>query len=205
MSGDEGVEIGLFVEVVSIIIPAAHVGARSGHALAFAKRLEQGIFVEADKQLVILIKLSTKGALEQLNARIAENGKRRRYGRGYRHSRPGCRQGAGGQKASCGNCGRPKELPARFRFHDDPPRRRSKPTEAMTGREKRPAGATSKRFLKNVCIALVGPGVKHKLLSFTRMSYPEGGFANIRDDCLQEVVPHVRPSFQHSPLFADQW
>src|SRR5881296_3624950 len=57
MPGDECVKIVFFVEVVSIVIPAAHVGAWSRHSLALAEGLEQAIFVEIKEQFVILIEL----------------------------------------------------------------------------------------------------------------------------------------------------
>src|ERR1700721_74768 len=46
MSGNERVKIVLFIEVVAIVVPAAHVGAGSRHSLALAERLQKTIFVE---------------------------------------------------------------------------------------------------------------------------------------------------------------
>ena len=57
MPCDESMEIVFFIKVVPIVVPAAHVRARSWHSLALAERLEQAIFVEIEKQFVIATKV----------------------------------------------------------------------------------------------------------------------------------------------------
>ena len=72
MAGDESVEIIFFVEVVGIVVPAAHIRTGSGEAFTLAKRLEHGVFVEFQKCFVIVDELFSEGAVQELHLRIAE-------------------------------------------------------------------------------------------------------------------------------------
>src|SRR5580700_635428 len=73
MAGNEGMKIILFVEVVGIVIPAAHVGAWSGHSLALSEGLEEAVFVKIEEQLMILVELGAEGPVEELHIGIAED------------------------------------------------------------------------------------------------------------------------------------
>src|SRR5580700_4121042 len=73
MSGNEGMKIILLVKIVGIVVPASEIGAGSRHSLTLAERLEQPIFIEIEEHLVVLIKLSAEGTIEQLDFRVAEN------------------------------------------------------------------------------------------------------------------------------------
>jgi hypothetical protein len=70
VAGDEGMEIVSGVKVSPIVIPSAHVRSGSRHALALPEWLQQGIFIEIEKQIVIVIELRAKGAIEELHLRI---------------------------------------------------------------------------------------------------------------------------------------
>jgi hypothetical protein len=72
-AGDERVKIILFVEVVGIVIPAAHVRAWSGHSLALSEGFEEAVFVKIEEQLMILVELGAEGPVEELHIGIAED------------------------------------------------------------------------------------------------------------------------------------
>src|SRR5882724_796034 len=73
VSGDEGMKIIFFVKVIGVVVPASKVGAGCRHALALPKWLEQTVFVQMKKQLVILVELGAKGAIEELYVRVRED------------------------------------------------------------------------------------------------------------------------------------
>src|SRR5215471_6272810 len=84
VSGNEAVKIVFVVEVVGVVVPAAKVRPRSRHSLALAKRLEQPVLVQMEKNLVIVVKLDPERAFEQLYAGIRKDRKTRRNGRSRR-------------------------------------------------------------------------------------------------------------------------
>ena len=67
MSGNEGVEIFRRRKVVGIVVPSTHVGAGSGHPLALAKRLQQRVFIQMQKEVVIMVKLLAQQSIKQLH------------------------------------------------------------------------------------------------------------------------------------------
>src|SRR5580698_6414572 len=62
------------VKVGSIVIPSAHVWTRSGHAFTLTEGFEQCIIVEVKKQVVVVIELSAKRAIQELHLGILEEG-----------------------------------------------------------------------------------------------------------------------------------
>src|SRR5262249_22057682 len=64
VTGNEGMEILRRIEVVRVIVPAAHVRPRRRHPLALAEWLEQSIFVQMQKQIVIVDELLAQWSIE---------------------------------------------------------------------------------------------------------------------------------------------
>src|SRR6516165_2829083 len=94
------------IEVARVVIPPAHIRARSGQARTLSKRFQQRVFIQAEKQFVVVLKLCSEESLEELNLRIFEQRKRGYDSRGRppRRRRPR-RHGAKRDGASGGGCG----------------------------------------------------------------------------------------------------
>ena len=72
MSGDEAMKIIRGMEVAGVVIPTAHIRARSGQARTLSKWFQQRVLIQAEKQFVVVFKLCPEESLEQLNLRIFE-------------------------------------------------------------------------------------------------------------------------------------
>src|SRR4051794_22250687 len=62
--GNEGMKMLRRAKVVCIVIPAAHVRPRRRHSLALPKRLEERVFVEVQKQIMVMIELFAQQSFE---------------------------------------------------------------------------------------------------------------------------------------------
>src|SRR5438874_10897519 len=58
VSGNEGMKMLRRAEVIRVVIPAAHVRSWRSHALALPKGLEQRVFIEVQKKIVVRFKCS---------------------------------------------------------------------------------------------------------------------------------------------------
>jgi hypothetical protein len=118
------VKIVLLVEIVAVVVPAAHIGAGSGHTLANAEGFEEAVFVEIEEELVILFELGAERAVEELDLGIAEDrdwGSDGNRGRGtWAGPR---RKRADREEAGGGNSGGLEELAPGliWLLHDEPP------------------------------------------------------------------------------------
>src|SRR6266550_4300393 len=55
------------MEVAGVVIPTAHIRARSGQARTLSKWFQQRVLIQAEKQFVVVFKLCPEESLEQLN------------------------------------------------------------------------------------------------------------------------------------------
>src|SRR2546429_789877 len=55
------------MEVAGVVIPTAHIRARSGQARTLSKWFQQRVLIQAEKQFVVVFKLCPEESLEQLD------------------------------------------------------------------------------------------------------------------------------------------
>jgi len=60
------------IEFWGVIVPSTHVAARSRLSRPLPERLEQHVFIECEKESVILVELLAHGPFQQLNLAISK-------------------------------------------------------------------------------------------------------------------------------------
>src|ERR1700722_1338500 len=116
MAGDKRVKIVLLIEIVGVVVPAAHVGTRRGHSLALTEGFEEAVFVEIEEQRMVLVELVSEGAVEELHVRVTENRELRSDRHRRRGARP-CRKRTGREQSGGGNRGGFEELAPALVWH----------------------------------------------------------------------------------------
>jgi hypothetical protein len=70
VAGNEAVKGAVRIELIGIVVPAAHVVAGRGLAGALAEGLEQRVLVEAEEEGVVGVELLTHEAFKQLDVAV---------------------------------------------------------------------------------------------------------------------------------------